>query len=83
MITDKKEKLADLQTVFTRTYTVFDKTDEKLNWAREELGKVKKLRSKLIAQGDGECCLKEEVVRLRYENQNLKEDIIDRTEHLF
>ena len=49
MITDKKEKLADLQTVFTRTYTVFDKTDEKLNWAREELGKVKKLRSKLIA----------------------------------
>ena len=35
---------------------------------------LKKLRDDLIKQGDGDYYLKEEVIRLRYENQNLKEE---------
>lgn len=45
-----------------------------MNRAREELAEVRKLRSELIAQVDGDYYLKEEVIRLRYENQNLKEE---------
>lgn len=74
VITDKKEQLADLQAALARAHTVFDKADEELNRAREELAEVRKLRSELIAQVDGDYYLKEEVIRLRYENQNLKEE---------
>lgn len=74
MITDKKEHLANLQVALARAHTVFDKADEELNRVREELAEVRKLRSELIAQEDGDYYLKEEVIRLRYENQNLKEE---------
>lgn len=72
VITDKKEQLADLQAALERAHVVFDKADEELEWARVELAEVKKLRNELIAHGDGDYYLKEEVIRLRYENQNLK-----------
>lgn len=72
VITDKKEQLADLQAALERAHAVFDKADEELERARTELAEVKKLRNELIAQGDGDYYLKEEVIRLRYENQNLK-----------
>ena len=39
-----------------------------------ESSEVKKLRNDLIKQGDGDYYLKEEVIRLRYENQNLKKE---------
>ena len=38
------------------------------------MSEVKKLRDDLIKQGDEDYYLKEEVIRLRYENQNLKEE---------
>ncbi len=72
VITDKKEQLADLQSALDRAHLVFDKADEELNRARDELAEVRKLRSDLLAQGNGDYYLKEEVIRLRYENQNLK-----------
>lgn len=71
-ITDKKEQLAELQAALERAHAVFDKADEELERAKEELAGVRKLRNELIAQGDGDYYLKEEVIRLRYENQNLK-----------
>ena len=45
-----------------------------MNRAREGLAEVRKLRNKLIAQVDSDYYLKEELIRLRYENQNLKEE---------
>lgn len=72
VITDKKEQLADLQAALERAHAVFDKADEELERAKEELAEVRKLRSELVSQGDGDYYLKEEVIRLRYENQNLK-----------
>lgn len=45
-----------------------------MNRVRDELAEVRKLRNELIAQGDGDYYLKEEVIRLRYENQNLKDE---------
>lgn len=72
VITDKKEQLADLQVALERSRAVFDKVDEELERAKGELAEVRKLRSELVAQGDGDYYLKEEVIRLRYENQNLK-----------
>jgi DNA repair exonuclease SbcCD ATPase subunit len=62
VITDKKEQLADLQAALARAHTVFDKADEELNRTREELAEVRKLRSELIAQVDGDYYLKEEVI---------------------
>ena len=61
VITDKKEQLADLQAALARAHTVFDKADEELNRAREELAEVRKLRSELIAQVDGDYYLKEDL----------------------
>ena len=40
------------------------------NWLRQR----KKLRDDLIKQGEGDYYLKEEVIQLRYENQNLKKE---------
>ncbi len=74
IITDKKGQLADLQAALDRAHSVFDKADEELTRAREELAEARKLRNKLISQGDGDYYLKEEVIRLRYENQNLKDE---------
>jgi hypothetical protein len=51
VITDKKEQLADLQAALERAHVVFDKADEELERAKEELAEVRKLRSELIAQG--------------------------------
>lgn len=50
----------------------FDRADEELACAKEELSGVRKLRRDLITQGDGDYYLKEEVIQLRYGNQNLK-----------
>ena len=36
------------------------------------MAEVRNLRNELIVQGDGDYYLKEEVIQLRYENQNLK-----------
>ncbi len=47
-ITNKKGQLADLQAALERTYTVFDKADEELTLARDELEKVRKHRNELI-----------------------------------
>lgn len=74
VITDKKEQLADLQVALNKALAVFENANEKLAQAEEELSEVKKLRDDLIKQGDGDYYLKEEVIRLRYENQNLKEE---------
>ncbi len=72
VITDKKEQLADLQAALERFRAVFDKVDEELERAKGELAEVRKFRRELVAQGNGDYYLKEEVIRLRYENQNLK-----------
>lgn len=72
IITDKKEQLADLQAALDRVIATFDRADEELACAKEELAEVRKLRNELIVQGDGDYYLKEEVIQLRYENQNLK-----------
>lgn len=74
IITDKKKQLADLQLALNKALAVFENANEKLAQAEEELSEVKKLRDDLIKQGDGDYYLKEEVIRLRYENQNLKEE---------
>lgn len=71
VITDKKEQLADLQAALERAHAVFETANEELERAKEELAEVRKLRSELIAYGDGDYYLKEEVIRLRYENPNL------------
>lgn len=72
VITDKKEQLADLQVALDRVNATFVRADEELARAKEELSEVRKLRNELIVQGDGDYYLKEEVIQLRYENQNLK-----------
>lgn len=72
IITDKKEQLADLQAALDRVNAAFDRADKELARAKEELAEVRKLRNELIVQGEGDYYLKEEVIQLRYENQNLK-----------
>ena len=72
IITDKREQLADLQASLDRVNAAFGRVDEELARAKEELAEVRKLRNELIVQGDGDYYLKEEVIQLRYENQNLK-----------
>lgn len=74
IIADKKKQLADVQVALNKARAVFENANEKLAQAEEELSEVKKLRDDLIKQGDGDYYLKEEVIRLRYENQNLKEE---------
>ena len=74
IITNKKKQLADLQLALNKALAVFENANEKLAQAEEELSEVKKLRDDLIKQGDGDYYLKEEVIRLRYENQNLKKE---------
>ena len=74
IITDKKRQLADVQVALNKALAVFENANEKLAQAEEELSEVKKLRDDLIKQGDGDYYLKEEVIWLRYENQNLKEE---------
>lgn len=74
IIADKKKQLADVQVALNKALAVFENANEKLAQAEEELSEVKKLRNDLIKQGDGDYYLKEEVIRLRYENQNLKEE---------
>ena len=51
-----------------------EEADEELARARDELARVRELRNELITQGDEDYYLKEEVIRLRYENQNLKDE---------
>ncbi|MDO5403360.1 MAG: plasmid recombination protein [Eubacteriales bacterium] len=72
IITDKKEQLADLELALDKVNAAFGRADEELARAKEELAEIRKLRNELIVQGDGDCYLKEEVIQLRYENQNLK-----------
>lgn len=74
IIADKKKQLADVQVALNKARAVFENANEKLAQAEEELSEVKKLRDDLIKQGDGDYYLKEEVIRLRYENQNLKKE---------
>lgn len=74
IITDKKKQLADVQVALNKTLAVFENANEKLAQAEKELSEVKKLRDDLIKQGGGDYYLKDEVIRLRYENQNLKEE---------
>lgn len=71
-ITDKSEQLLNLQAALNKALAVFENANEKLVQAEEELAEVKKLRNELLKQGDGNYYLKEEVIRLRYENQNLR-----------
>lgn len=61
-----------MQAALDRVIATFDRADEELACAKEELAEVRKLRNELIVQGDGDYYLKEEVIQLRYENQNLK-----------
>lgn len=72
IITDKKEQLADLQEALDKVNATIDRADKELTRAKEELAEVRKLRNELITHGDGGYYLKEEVIQLRYENQNLK-----------
>lgn len=74
IIADKKKQLADVQLALNKALAVFENANEKLAQAEEELSEVKKLRDDLIKQDDGDYYLKEEVIRLRYENQNLKKE---------
>ena len=74
IITDKKKQLADVQVALNKALAVFENANEKLAQAEKELSEVKKLRDDLIKQGGGDYYLKDEVIRLRYENQNLKEE---------
>ena len=61
-----------MQASLDRVNAAFGRVDEELARAKEELAEVRKLRNELIVQGDGDYYLKEEVIQLRYENQNLK-----------
>ena len=63
-----------MQVALNKALAVFENANEKLAQAEEELSEVKKLRDDLIKQGDGDYYLKEEVIRLRYENQKLKKE---------
>ena len=63
-----------MQVALNKARAVFEKANEKLAQAEEELSEVKKLRDDLIKQGEGDYYLKEEVIQLRYENQNLKKE---------
>ena len=74
IITDKKKQLADVQVALNKAFAVFENANEKLAQAEKELSGIKKLRDDMIKQGDGDHYLKEEIIRLRYENQNLKEE---------
>lgn len=74
IIADKKKQLADVQVALNKARAVFENANEKLAQAEEELSEVKKLRDDLIKQGEGDYYLKEEVIQLRYENQNLKKE---------
>lgn len=74
IITDKKKQLADVQVALNKAFAVFENANEKLAQAEKELSGIKKLRDDMIKQGDGDYYLKEEIIRLRYENQNLKEE---------
>ncbi|MEF2870759.1 MAG: plasmid recombination protein [Agathobacter rectalis] len=74
IIADKKKQLADVQLALNKALAVFENANEKLAQAEEELSEVKKLRDDLIKQDDGDYYLKEEVIRLRDENQNLKKE---------
>ena len=74
IIADKKKQLADVQVALNKALAVFENANEKLAQAEEELSEVKKLRDDLIKQDDGDYYLKEEVIRLRDENQNLKKE---------
>lgn len=74
IITDKKKQLADVQVALNKAFAVFENANEKLAQAEKELSGIKKLRDDMIKQGDGDHYLKEEIIWLRYENQNLKEE---------
>lgn len=74
IITDKRKQLADVQVALNKAFAVFENANEKLAQAEKELSGIKKLRDDMIKQGDGDYYLKEEIIRLRYENQNLKEE---------
>lgn len=74
IIADKKEQLSNLQEALNKAVKVFDNANEKLAQAEAELAEVKKLRDELLSQGNGDYYLKEEVIRLRYENRNLKDE---------
>ena len=74
IIADKKKQLADVQVALNKALAVFENANEKLTQAEKELSEIKKFRDDLIKQGDGDYYLKEEVIRLRYEKQNLKEE---------
>lgn len=63
-----------MQVALNKALAVFENANEKLTQAEKELSEIKKFRDDLIKQGDGDYYLKEEVIRLRYENQNLKEE---------
>ena len=63
-----------MQVALNKARAVFENVNEKLAQAEEELSEVKKLRDDLIKQGEGDYYLKEEVIQLRYENQNLKKE---------
>lgn len=74
IIADKKKQLADVQVALNKALAVFENANEKLTQAEKELSEIKKFRDDLIKQGDGDYYLKEEVIRMRYEKQNLKEE---------
>lgn len=61
-----------MQEALYKVNATIDRADKELTRAKEELAEVRKLRNELITHGDGEYYLKEEVIQLRYENQNLK-----------
>lgn len=74
VIKDKSVQLSNLQEALNKAVKVFENANEKLAQAEEELAEVKKLKDELLNQGEGDYYLKEEVIRLRYENQNLKDE---------
>lgn len=77
IVTSLKDRIMDegiAQEKYNKAFAVFENANEKLAQAEKELSGIKKLRDDMIKQGDGDYYLKEEIIRLRYENQNLKEE---------
>lgn len=73
-VTDKKNELDKLKNEVADTEQVIEVAEMELQNAKAEYAEVQKLRQELLATDDADYFLKEEVINLRYENRQLKEE---------
>lgn len=73
-VTDKKNELDKLKAEVTDAEQVIEVAEMELQNAKAEYAEVQKLKQELLATDDADYFLKEEVINLRYENRQLKEE---------